>query len=91
MCNIVFPGSSLIPSLFLSYNTLKRTEFVLNIVGVGGWVGEWVGARNWNIEITFCQPLFCFSRSLFGVSSRAKGSKYSERYNAYLVVFLQIL
>jgi len=45
------------------------------------------GARNWNIEITVCQPLFCFSRSLFEVSSRAEDTEYSECYNAYLAVF----
>ena len=49
---------------------------------------EWVGgARNWNIEITVCQPLFCFSRSLFEVSSRAEDTEYSAYYNTYLAVF----
>ena len=51
---------------------------------MGGWVG---GARNWNIEITVCQSLFRFTRSLFEVSSRAEDTEYAACYNAYLAVF----
>jgi hypothetical protein len=54
---------------------------------VRGWEG---GARNWNIEITVCQSLFCFSRSPFEVSSRAEDTECSECYSAYLAVFTDL-
>lgn len=73
MFDILFPGNGLIRSPFMSYQTLKRTEFILNEEGVGGR-GRETGILKL-LSVSLCS---CFSRSLFEVSSKAEDAESSE-------------